>query len=93
MVSLIEHALLFILAFFFHLHQPQPSDDPCDPLNWSTIKKNSYFAALLYATALGGVVGPLFVPSFGDMSVEFGVPLSLIAQLNGDMILGLGISS
>lgn len=45
---------------------PQPSDDPRDPLTWSSLKKASIFGTLLFATFVGmagGVANVLATPA------------------------------
>lgn len=72
---------------------PQPSDSAADPLNWSKNKKTLYFVGLLITSIGGGIIGPLLVPSFSELSTLFNKPLSTIAQLNGGLVMALGVSS
>ncbi|GAA5868595.1 hypothetical protein JCM8547_003198 [Rhodosporidiobolus lusitaniae] len=72
---------------------PMPSDDPQDPLNWSRTRKEAAYVTLLLGTVLAGTCGPLLAPAFSELAVEFGRPLSQIAQLNGSLVLTIGVGS
>jgi hypothetical protein len=63
--------------------QPQPSDSPNDPLNWSLGVKLSIFITLIVAlTAMGGVMGML--GTAGRLLAErFGVDYPVIVQTLG----------
>lgn len=73
--------------------QPQPSDSPNDPYNWSTTKKNLYFFGILLSSVGSCVIGPLLGPGFGVLAEYFDEPLNKIIQINGTLTLTLGISS
>ncbi|GAA6012303.1 hypothetical protein JCM10207_002795 [Rhodosporidiobolus poonsookiae] len=66
--------------------RPQPSDSPRDPLNWSTLRKETLFVVILMLSLLTGVIGPIFVPAIGTLSEQFDVPVAKIAQLNGILV-------
>ena len=73
--------------------QPQPSDSPKDPYNWTTRKKFVYFFGILLSSIGASVIGPLLGPGFGVLAVYFNESLDKIIQINGCLILTLGISS
>lgn len=62
---------------------PQPSDDPADPLNWSSWRKEAAFVTLCYATTLAGVIGPAVAPAFVALTSKLNQPLAKIAWING----------
>ncbi|KAM0789970.1 hypothetical protein ACM66B_005304 [Microbotryomycetes sp. NB124-2] len=72
---------------------PTPSDDPQDPLNWNRARKEAAFATLFLGTTLAGTCGPLVAPAFVEIATDFGRPLSQIAQINGSLVLSIGIGS
>lgn len=47
----------------------------------------AFFASLVLSTAAVGVSGPLFIPAFGSLSVELGVSIGKISQLNGILVM------
>ncbi|CAD0114535.1 unnamed protein product [Aureobasidium uvarum] len=70
---------------------PQPSEDPNDPLNWSTAKKLTItfilaFGVILYA----GTVGPLLNAGLSTISKDFNVPLGDITVISGYQLLVAG---
>ncbi|KAI8687497.1 MFS domain-containing protein [Fusarium keratoplasticum] len=72
---------------------PQPSASPADPLNMSRIRKELYFAALIYGACVTGVVGPVLVPGFSIVAAAFQINLTQVTLLNGSLVMGLGASS
>ncbi|GAA6041346.1 hypothetical protein JCM8097_007674 [Rhodosporidiobolus ruineniae] len=72
---------------------PTPSDDPNDPLNWSRLRKEAAYVTLLAGTVLAGTCGPLVAPAFSQLAVELDRPLSQISQLNGALVLTIGVGS
>ena len=72
---------------------PQPSEDPHDPLNWSTTWKISAIIAASFVTFTQGF-GPLsLAPMFGDYIVAFHTDLAGAVQFTGVSILVLGFSN
>ena len=72
---------------------PQPSDNPHDPLNWSTGWKISAIVASSYVTFMQGF-GPLsLAPMFGDYIEAFDCTLTDAVQFSGVNILVLGFSN
>ncbi|KAF2853042.1 MFS transporter-like protein [Plenodomus tracheiphilus IPT5] len=72
---------------------PQPSDDPNDPLNWSTWWKISCISATAMVTFTQGF-GPLALsPMFPALIEEFDTDLAGAVQFTGICILVLGFSN
>jgi hypothetical protein len=72
---------------------PQPSDDPHDPLNWTTAWKLSAFIASSWVTFTQGF-GPLsLAPMFPAYIEEFHCTLAQAVQFTGVCILVLGFSN
>ncbi|TFK46315.1 putative cycloheximide resistance protein [Heliocybe sulcata] len=69
---------------------PQPSDDPRDPLNWPTWKKEALFWSICYGAGLVGAVGPLLAPGYVLLGQQWHVSANTAAASNGDTILALG---
>ncbi|KAH6681434.1 MFS transporter-like protein [Halenospora varia] len=72
---------------------PAPSDSPDDPLNFPRLRKELLFATIIFGACLTSAIGPLLVPGFAIIAVDFHVPLSKVALLSGALIMGLGVSS
>lgn len=72
---------------------PQPSDDPADPLNWSSGWKLAAITASSWVTFCQGF-GPLaLAPMFGYYIEEFHCTLAEAVQFTGVCILVLGFSN
>ncbi|KAI0040661.1 MFS general substrate transporter [Auriscalpium vulgare] len=69
---------------------PQPSDDPRDPLNWPRWKKEACFWTLAFAASLDGALSPMTGPSYVLLSKQFNVSVDDIASSFGAILLGLG---
>ncbi|OBA22466.1 MFS general substrate transporter [Metschnikowia bicuspidata var. bicuspidata NRRL YB-4993] len=72
---------------------PQPMDDPNDPLNWPTLRKDLCFLIIGFQTFLGGGQTPILAAGFNDLLAEFGRPLTSISYLVGAFMLALGFGS
>ncbi|KAM5538316.1 hypothetical protein V8D89_007918 [Ganoderma adspersum] len=70
---------------------PQPSDDPCDPLNWPRWKKEACFWSLIFATSLAGVLSPVASAGYVLLAKQFDVSVDEITSTFGALLLGLGI--
>ena len=72
---------------------PQPSEDPHDPLNWSTKWKIFAIIASSFVSFTQGF-GPLsLAPMFGDYIEAFNCSLADAVQFTGVAILVLGFSN
>lgn len=72
---------------------PQPHDNPNDPLNWPTIRKDICFLIIGFQTFIGGGQTPILAAAFSSLSEEFNEPLSVISYLVGGFMLALGVGS
>ncbi|KGO43025.1 Major facilitator superfamily domain, general substrate transporter [Penicillium expansum] len=72
---------------------PQPSDDPNDPLkNWSIWKKDLLYLTIFINTIiLAAVPGPVFASSTAVISKNLGVSLDNVALLSGYQLLVVGL--
>ncbi|CAI7668915.1 unnamed protein product [Penicillium crustosum] len=72
---------------------PQPSDDPNDPLkNWSIWKKDLLYLTIFVNTIiLAAVPGPVFASSTAVISKSLGVSLDNVALLSGYQLLVVGL--
>ena len=73
---------------------PQPSNDPNDPLNWSTIKKFTIVAVACFGTVLFAAVnGPLLNAALDDLVKEYDKSFTDITQIvSGYYLLVVGAS-
>ncbi|KAJ4211750.1 hypothetical protein FSOLCH5_006495 [Fusarium solani] len=70
---------------------PQPSDDPNDPLNWSTMKKSIVMTIILMGTTFVCIVPtPMLNAGIVPISADLGRSFTDIAKLSGYMALVLG---
>ncbi|BGP31943.1 hypothetical protein JCM10296v2_003722 [Rhodotorula toruloides] len=69
---------------------PQPSDDPRDPLNWPTWKRELAYWNIVFATSLVGAIGPLIAPGFVQIAKEFQVSVNNVAGTNAALVLAIG---
>ncbi|CDO77295.1 hypothetical protein BN946_scf184753.g45 [Trametes cinnabarina] len=69
---------------------PQPSDDPRDPLNWPTWKKEACFWTLAFAASLDGALSPMVGPGYVLLAKQFNVSVDNITSSFGFILLGLG---
>ncbi|KAI0066696.1 MFS general substrate transporter [Artomyces pyxidatus] len=69
---------------------PQPSDDPRDPLNWPRWKKEACFWTLAFAASLDGALSPMTGPGYVLLAGEFHTSVDNIASSFGAILLGLG---
>jgi MFS family permease len=70
---------------------PQPSEDPNDPLNWSTTKKLIVILILgLGTTVIAATIGPLLNSGLFTIAAEFGVPIGNITLISGYQLLVAG---
>jgi len=68
---------------------PQPSDDPQDPLNWPTWKREACFWTLAFAASLDGALSPMVGPGYVLLSQQFGISVDEVASSFGFILLGL----
>ncbi|KFY65406.1 hypothetical protein V496_02598 [Pseudogymnoascus sp. VKM F-4515 (FW-2607)] len=72
---------------------PQPSDNPNDPLNWTTIKKLFVMCTICLGSILyASTFGPLLNAGLFTIATEFEVPISSITLISGYQLLVAGAS-
>lgn len=73
---------------------PQPSDDPNDPLNWPTTKKLAVVTTLAFGAAtVAGTIGPLLNASLFAIATDLDRPIGDIAIVSGYQLLVAGSSA
>lgn len=72
---------------------PQPHDDPNDPLNWPTIRKDLCFLIIGFQTFIGGGQTPILAAGFSALRKEFQISLSKLSYVVGGFMLSLGVGS
>lgn len=72
---------------------PQPSEDPNDPLNWTSTKKLVIVLILGLGTVLNAAtIGPLLNAGLYPISLSFGVSIGDITLISGYQLLVAGAS-
>ncbi|CCX15514.1 major facilitator superfamily domain-containing protein [Pyronema domesticum] len=71
--------------------EPQPDEDPNDPLNWPSWRRDCALIALGWHCLVGGGQTPVLAAGFKDVSETFGVTIPEVALTTGLYMLGLGI--
>ncbi|KAL2817552.1 MFS transporter [Aspergillus granulosus] len=72
---------------------PQPSEDPHDPLNWSTMRK-LVVMSIATAVSFSQGLGPLaLAPMFPQLMESFDADLAAVVKFTGVCILVLGFSN
>lgn len=72
---------------------PQPSEDPNDPLNWTTIKKLFVMCTICLGSVLcASTFGPLLNAGLFTIATEFEVPIGSITLISGYQLLVAGAS-
>ncbi|KAH3985437.1 hypothetical protein HBI56_073720 [Parastagonospora nodorum] len=70
---------------------PQPSEDPNDPLNWSTTKKWTIMLIVAYGSVLyAAVLSPLLSPALVIIATDFKKDVADITVISGYMLLVTG---
>ncbi|KAL6241457.1 hypothetical protein RBB50_011721 [Rhinocladiella similis] len=70
---------------------PQPSEDPNDPLNWSSFKKHLVLAIIFFGVIIHGCVpSPLLNAGVVEVAVDLKRTPTAVAQLSGYMLLCTG---
>lgn len=73
--------------------QPQPHDDPNDPLNWPLWRRDLALLVIgLYSFIIGGMT-PLLAPVMSQLETEFSRPLKDITFLVGAFMFALGVGA
>ncbi|OCT53129.1 hypothetical protein CLCR_09908 [Cladophialophora carrionii] len=70
---------------------PQPSEDPNDPLNWSSVKKHIVLSVIFFGVIIVGVIpGPLLNAGIVQISVDLNRSPTDVAKLSGYCLLATG---
>ncbi|KAJ3921618.1 major facilitator superfamily domain-containing protein [Lentinula edodes] len=69
---------------------PLPSDLPEDPLNWSSLRKNTLLTLVAFHACLGPFSAACAIPSFELFAVEFEVSLTKASYITAVPIVFLG---
>lgn len=72
---------------------PQPSNDPCDPLNWRKKWKISTITTVTYITFTQGFAPLAIAPMLGDLMEAFECTLADAVEFAGVCILVLAFSN
>ncbi|KAF2646076.1 MFS general substrate transporter [Massarina eburnea CBS 473.64] len=65
--------------------QPQPSDSPNDPLNWSRVWKETIMIILAFSSGVTTALGPMVTPGLSIVATKYNVSLDLVSSF----IIGL----
>ncbi|KAF2453980.1 serine/threonine kinase 16 [Lineolata rhizophorae] len=69
---------------------PQPTDDPNDPLNWPTWRKDFILFIVGLSAAVVGAYGPMLGPGFVPIAAELGITINTISEATAWLLLTLG---
>ncbi|KAI1610620.1 major facilitator superfamily domain-containing protein [Exophiala viscosa] len=70
---------------------PQPSEDPNDPLNWSSWKKHMVLAVIFFGVVIHGCVpSPLLNAGVVEVAADLKRTPTAVAQISGYMLLCTG---
>lgn len=72
---------------------PQPHDNPQDPLNWPVWRRDLCLILIGFQSFLGGGQSPLLAADLSNLEVEFHKSPATIAYLVGAFMLALGVGS
>ncbi|KAF2681616.1 MFS general substrate transporter [Lentithecium fluviatile CBS 122367] len=61
--------------------QPQPSDSPNDPLNWSPMWKESIMVILAFSSGVTTALGPMVTPALHVIALKYNVSLDMASSL------------
>ncbi|KAF1846999.1 MFS transporter-like protein [Cucurbitaria berberidis CBS 394.84] len=61
--------------------QPQPSDSPNDPLNWSRARKETIMLILAFSSGVTTALGPMVTPGLPLVAMKYGVSIDLVSSL------------
>ncbi|PSN66343.1 MFS transporter-like protein [Corynespora cassiicola Philippines] len=61
--------------------QPQPSDSPNDPLNWSRAWKESIMVTLAFSSGVTTALGPMITPGLRVVAMKYNVSLDMTSSL------------
>ncbi|KAI1826497.1 major facilitator superfamily transporter [Xylaria intraflava] len=71
---------------------PQPSDDPNDPLNWPLWRRDLITFILSLTAIFATSLGPILAANTLTLSIWFSLNFTFIALLTGYFLLGVGVA-
>ena len=71
---------------------PQPSEDPNDPLNWPIWKRDLILAILSLVSVIAATASPLLAADSVTLAIDFGRTFQDAALLTGYHLLGVGVA-
>lgn len=72
---------------------PQPQDDPNDPLNWPLWRRDIALLTVSSYALLGGGMTPLLAPVMGELGEQFDKPINIMTYLVGSTMISMGVGS
>lgn len=70
---------------------PQPTSDPLDPLNWSSIRKHGILAVVMALYFMFTAITTITVPSFPQLQTQYNASLGQINWTVAIPALGLAV--
>ncbi|KAL8949561.1 MAG: hypothetical protein Q9222_004335 [Ikaeria aurantiellina] len=70
---------------------PEPTADPLDPLNWSSLKKHTILAIVMYLYFMFTYITTTTVPSFPELQEQLGISYSQVNWTVAIPALGLAV--
>ncbi|KAF1810953.1 MFS transporter [Eremomyces bilateralis CBS 781.70] len=70
---------------------PQPSESPNDPLNWSSLRRDAALVFLGFYCMIGGGMTPVLAAGFNDVAETFDVTVPQVALTTGLYMMGMGV--
>lgn len=70
---------------------PQPDENPNDPLNWAQWRRDAALLCLGWHCLVGGGQTPILAAGFPDVAKDYGVSTADVALTTGLYMLGMGI--
>ncbi|USP82025.1 uncharacterized protein yc1106_09299 [Curvularia clavata] len=61
--------------------QPQPSDSPNDPLNWSPMRKECIMVLLAFSSGVTTALGPMVTPGLPLIAKKYNVSIDMVSSL------------
>lgn len=61
--------------------EPMPSDDPNDPLNWSSWRKNTMLGLVAWHTLMGPFAAAAIIPAYVVFTQDFGISITQASYL------------
>ena len=72
---------------------PQPEETKNDPLNWSSLRRDTALLSLGFYCMVGGGMTPILAAGFTNVADSYHVPIPRVALTTGLYMMGLGVGS